>query len=150
MITASFFFCFIFSFFFSSCTKEDMKCLILRTEVLFWSLCLQSIFMQIKIILKVLQCCAETPCCVSWQHGCFRFLLLVLEIVSAVAKLFLVATALDKRGNERLKKMGVVTKTSLTCMRVGYLMFGEQGLILFYLFILQRRLMQLWEKGYGP
>lgn len=31
--------------------------------------------------------------------------------------------------------MGVVTKTSLTCIRFGYLKFREQCLILLYLFI---------------
>lgn len=30
--------------------------------------------------------------------------------------------------------MGVVTKTSLTCIRLGYLEFREQGFILFDLF----------------
>lgn len=68
--------------------------------------------MQIKITVTALQHFAEMQCYVIWQHECFCFLLLVLQIVSAVAKLFLRCFNNCPRSKdiERLKKMGVVTK----------------------------------------
>jgi len=66
--------------------------------------------MQIKIILTVLQCLAETRCCVSWQHECFRLLLSVMQIISAVAKLFLHCCNNSpwSKSIKKFKKMGVV------------------------------------------
>lgn len=54
---------------------------------LYWSLALWWCCMQIKIIFQVSQHLVETWCLFSWQHECFRFLLCILQIISAEAKL---------------------------------------------------------------
>lgn len=117
-------------FYFSSCTMDYMKCLILRTEVLFWSCLFGSSLCRLKLFSKFCSSLQKLSMC---QLGArmFQVSAVVLQIISTVAKLFLCQPLI--KGHWEVKRNGCGSK-NIFDLKIGYLEFRKLDFILFDLF----------------